>query len=691
MRARLSTILFICAAATLAAQNAAPVRESPQSTFRSAANYVRVDMYATRDGAPIEDLKQDEIEILEDGAPQRIEAFEHVRVRPSGSPDTRIEPNTVAESRQMAGDPRARVFVIYLDTYNTQIEGSANMRLPLVKFLDRVLGPDDLVAIMTPRMGGSDITFGRKTTVISGVMNDAFWGQRGRALNADPKEDTYDACYPPQRSDAGSASSAIAREMKERRREKLALDGLEDLTTHLNGVREERKAVLVVTEGWKLFGPNRQLADAQDRPPSIATPGGTFGRGRRGGNDTSTDRPTSDMRVECDTDRVALANVDHRNRLREITDTANRSNTSFYTVYARGLVAFDAPIGPDRPPSIREDAANLSARQDSLRFLADNTDAIAVINTNNIDGALTRIAADVSSYYLLGYYSSNTKLDGKFRNISVRVKRPGTQVRARRGYRGPTADALFAAGESAKAAATATPVTGALGAVAGVNARAPFRLRTSSWRSTADGDAAALWVVGELDYTTRRQVTWSAGAKADVAVVAADGKQVASTTVDVAATEGGFTLRVPDSAALTSGEYAIRVRVRSDADPNASLSETTRAIVPSTPSALGEAVLWRRGPSTGLRHLSTADPRFQRTERIRLELPTRAAGTAAAHMLDRTGKPLQIPLQVSDRADPAGFRWVVVDGTLAPLAAGDYAIEVTLGDGKQVTAFRVVP
>jgi VWFA-related protein len=688
MRARLSSVLFVCAAATLAAQTAAPVRESPQSTFRTAANYVRVDMYATHEGAPLEDLRQDEIEVLEDGASQKIEAFEHVKIRTGSPQDSRIEPNTVSESRQMASDPRARVFVIYLDTYNTQIEGSANMRLPLVRFLDRVLGPDDLVAVMTPTMGASAITFGRKTTVISNVMNDAFWGQRGRLLNADSKEDLYDACYPQLRGDAGAGlTSAVAREMKERRREKLALDALEDLTVHLNGIREERKAVLVVTEGWRLFGPNRVLADAQDRPPEVVPPG-AFGRGRR--TDADSERSsTGATRAECDTDRVALANLDHRNRLRDLTETANRGNVSFYTVYARGLAAFDAPIGPDKPPTIREDASNLSARQDSLRFLAESTDAVSVINTNNIDGALARIAADVSSYYLLGYYSTNTKLDGKFRNITVRVKRPGVQVRARRGYRGPTAEAMFSAAEAAKTAAS--PVTSALSAVAGVNSRAPFRIRTAAWRGAADEDSPALWVVGELDYLTRRQIAWSAGAKAEVAVVAGDGKQVAATTVDVAGAEGGFTLRVPDNAGLVPGEYAVRVRVRPDADPSAALSETARAIVPAKPSALGEAILWRRGPSTGLRHLSTADPRFQRTERVRLELPTRSAGTAAARLLDRTGKPLQIPLQVSDRADPAGFRWVVVDGSLAPLAAGDYAIEVALGDAKQVTAFRVVP
>ena len=72
------------------------------------------------------------------------------------------------------------MFVIFLDTYHTTIEGSSNMRLPLIKFLDRLMGPDDMVALMTPEMGASEITLGRKTTVISNIMQAQWmWGRRG--------------------------------------------------------------------------------------------------------------------------------------------------------------------------------------------------------------------------------------------------------------------------------------------------------------------------------------------------------------------------------------------------------------------------------------------------------------------------------------------------------------------------------
>src|SRR6185503_16725400 len=74
----------------------------PQPTFRTEANYVRVDAYPTiADGAPVTDLTQADFEILDGGAPQTIEQFERVVVRASGPQDTRIEPNMVRESRAM--------------------------------------------------------------------------------------------------------------------------------------------------------------------------------------------------------------------------------------------------------------------------------------------------------------------------------------------------------------------------------------------------------------------------------------------------------------------------------------------------------------------------------------------------------------------------------------------------------------
>jgi VWFA-related protein len=682
MRTRLAIAVSLTVVAALTAQ--AP-QDRNQPTFRSGANYVRVDMYATRDGNSVNDLTAADIEVLEDGVPQKVEDFEHVVVRSATTSATRAEVEGLRGSREAAADPRARVFVIFLDTYHTQLEGSAMMRKPLVAFLDRVLGPDDLVALMTPEMAGSDIALGRKTDVIQRIVSEEWWGRRARVADQDEKELLYERCLI-QSAKTPADLDRVKRRLAEvvaRRREKLTLDALDDLMTHLAGLRDERKAVVLVTEGWLLYQANPDLVPPGSGPapppifdPPVKPPSQT------GPFNNSEQR-------ECEADILTLAMVDHDRRFRDITDEANRGNVTFYPVYARGLAVFDAPIGPDQPPPILQDASNLRTRHTNMRTLAVETDGEAVINTNLIEQALKRIADDLSSYYLLGYYSTNNKLDGRFRSITVRVKQPGVRVRARRGYRARTAEQVAAAAVAAIVDPASAAVAKALNSVAGTNARSTFRVRAAAWMRSENGAAGAtVWVVGELDFRTRREPAWVAGARAEVLLLGADGRQLASTEAELPAGQGAFSIRVPSNGRLAAGDYAVRVRLRGrDADA----SDTARVIIPERPSAVGEAALWRRGPSTGPQYVRTADPRFQRADRMRLEFASDAAA-ATARLLDRAGKAIQVPVQISERVDAAeGVRWIVADITLAPLAPGDYAVEVTAGGDSQVTGFRIVP
>jgi VWFA-related protein len=673
MKTRLTFVVSMAAAVALTAQ--APQDRTQPPTFRAGANYVRVDMYATRDGQPVNDLRREEVEVLEDGTPQKIEDFEHVLVRPTASDDVRREVDGLGASREAAGDPRSRVFVVFLDTYHTRLDASAIVRQPLVRFLDRVLGPDDLVALMTPEMAGSDIALGRKTIVFSNILSQEWWGRRGSGTGEDAKEQLYRECF--------GNEKGVANEMIGRRRERLTLDSLEDLVAHLTGLRDERKAVVLVTEGWVLYNRNPKLAESaaaaagpvppQVFKPPVAPPSerGPFSRSRR---------------EECETDVHTLAAQDNDLRFREITDDANRSNVTFYPVYARGLSADDAPISGDVLPSPLQDAATLRTRQENMRTLAVETDGEAIINTTNISGALKRIADDVSSYYLFGYYSTNAKLDGRYRTISVQVNRPSVRVRTRRGYRARTA-------EQVARAAVPDPVRpgvlSALGVIS-VNSRSSFRIRPAIGAQNGAPGGGTVWVVGELDFRTRREPAWAKGGRAEVVLMAANGEQVGSAQMDVPTALGGFSVRVPTSSPLLPGDYALRIRLRA-AGGEMEATETTRVTIPERLPALGEPVLWRRGPSTGPQHVRTADPQFQRSERLRLEFASDRIG-ATARMLDRVGKPIQVPVQTSERTDAVeGVRWIVADATLAPLAPGDYIIEVVAGDATQITGFRVLP
>ena len=106
---------------------------------------------------------------------------------------------------------------------------------------------------MTPDMTPADVEFGSKASVISGIMQeDATW-ERVRVGSRDPKEDRYAQCFP------ANQYRDVASEMQERHREKLTFDAFERLMSFLAG-REERTAVITLTDGWRLFGPSSRTA-----------------------------------------------------------------------------------------------------------------------------------------------------------------------------------------------------------------------------------------------------------------------------------------------------------------------------------------------------------------------------------------------------------------------------------------------
>src|SRR5689334_14410724 len=91
---RVARVAGIVVATAAAAFGQTPAPQSPTPTFRTEANYVRVDVYPTRDGAPVADLTRDDFEVLDAGQPQKIEQFERIAIRAAGPQDARIEPNT---------------------------------------------------------------------------------------------------------------------------------------------------------------------------------------------------------------------------------------------------------------------------------------------------------------------------------------------------------------------------------------------------------------------------------------------------------------------------------------------------------------------------------------------------------------------------------------------------------------------
>ena len=666
-------------------------KEQQPPIFRTEANFVRVDAYPTRNGQPVLDLKAEDFDILEDGKPQSIQTFEHVVVSPAGPESQRAEPNTIEASRQLVANPRNRVFVLFLDTPHVSVDGAWHAREPLIRMIDRVLGPDDLVGIMTPKMSAADVVLARKTQVIAdGLRNIWPWGER-HTLMQDEREFQYEACY------SGAGQADIAPEMIRRKRERNTLDALRELVLFLRDLREERKAIVTVSEGWLLYRPNADLTRVRKDPVTgrdEPIPGpDPISVGPDGRITTKNRNMIGNMltKTECDNDRRYLSQIDDELYFREIMGEANRGNATFYTVDPRGLPVFDAPMGPAAPPPITVDFAMLRMRLDSLRMLAENTDGMAVLNNNDLDIGLKRIANDLSSYYLLGYYSTNAKLDGRFHAIKVRVKRPGVDVRARRGYRSPT-EAEVASARTASAAPVPPAVAAVTSAMTGLSRLRPdwrFSMNAVPMPSAGSKAVSMIWIAGELPAGTANN-PWAKGGTVTLDVKA--GGATASAQVPLAAGERAFAVPVKLSTPVESGPLDVRATLVAS-DPDAErFSDMLRLDLATT---VGQPMLFRRGQGTGNRLLPAGSFQFSRTERVRMEFPAGVdTKPGAGRLLDKAGEPLAVPVTIGERTDAqTGQRWVTADVTLAALAAGDYVVEVTLGASdvqhKVMTAIRV--
>jgi len=140
---------------------------------------------------------------------------------------------------------------------------------------------------------------------------------------------------------------------------------------------------------------------------------------------------------------VSTTGVENNAQIRSTVDNANRSNMSIYTVDSRGLVALppggnasqrSAGTAMFTGAAMMRQRSNLSSSQETLTTLSHDTGGHAFMDSNDLSLALKQVQMDTHIYYVLGYFSSNSKEDGKYRKIRVEVTRPDLKIEHRPGY-----------------------------------------------------------------------------------------------------------------------------------------------------------------------------------------------------------------------------------------------------------------
>ncbi len=673
LAASLALILAAAAVAGEARQTPAPAGQpgttqaQQRPVFRGGTHFVRVDAYPIQDGKIVEGLSPTDFEILEDGKPQAIESFDFVKFDTFTPEAERRDPSSQRAGFDLASDPRYRLFVIFVDmAYSTEsgavtpINDLDRIQSPLIGFLDRVLGPQDLFGFLTSRNSAKDLVLARKTTTTRSQI-ETLWRS---SLHDRDEADALDGCSCGKVADSIDACQAMIAFMKARHRADETYTTLTDLVFQLGAIREERKNVIFVSNMLPRFRPDDQMLRA--RGPAMPGAGITSGRVGVGQQQTAANDGF------CTSEFQRLSNMDFDERYRRLLVDARQQNVTFDVITPAGL---QAPVG----------LANTRTAQratEDLQSLASETDGIAVVNSNDLSGGMKRIADDLAAYYILGYYTTNTNFDGGVRTIKVRLKNSGKQIRARRQYRAPT-QAEIAALAAAPPASTAAGGAAAAGPSPRETALIVLDRASRPFAGYIAAAGKTLTVVAELSAASIQSGKWKDGAEVDVASVNAAGDVLASARGRLE--PGTFSTAIP---IVVQGEWPARVTIKLRSEEGGALEDWVKLTPPSL-TVVGEPLAYRSASRIAPRPVAGFE--FARNERIRVEWPVLAPlDRREVRLLDRSGKALPVELPLSE--DPAHAN-VIVEMSLSGLPRGDYLIELTAGRGgaseKSLIAVRI--
>ena len=451
-------------------------------TFPTRVDLVTVDVLVhDRQGMPVEGLRTEDFTIREDGARQKVTAFEAIALPQSSSLE--LPRRQRVSTNVQRPDAAARWFFIVFDDVNITQYATPRARATLTQFVERALRPGDHLMIVSS--GGSSWTgelpadrealeqFVQKLQGARRLEStpDRIWDHEAMAitLKTDPQAQAQVARRYFENDiipEAGAAPSDPTL-----RRELDVSPGIALIQAKARQTYREAQGRIEVSLGT-LDRISAALASARGRKSLLFFSEGFI----------------------ADTTLPGF---------RTLVQTARNANVAVHFVDVRSP---EGQLGQVGLPGGAADTARAVEDRDATTALAlasrdaDGTRAVATdtggstITGTDLVGGLTRVANQGRAYYLLGYSSTNTRRDGKFRKIEVAVNRPGVEVRARGGYYAPTDNEPKPSGDKLDPAVRAA-LDSPLGA-SGI----PLRFASYVFGAGSDGKVQTL-LLAEVDPT----------------------------------------------------------------------------------------------------------------------------------------------------------------------------------------------
>ncbi len=400
--------LFLLLAASLFAQ---------EVTFKTETKLVVVNVSVKdKSGKPVTTLKKEDVEIYEDGVKQNLAVFEleqlsndllaPVAATPSAPAtlEERVPTAPAGQAVTTAAAPPAvrhqdkRLVALFFDFSNMPQADQVRARDAAVDFITKQMTASDLVSIMA---------YGNRFDVL-----EDFTADRDRLLS---------------RLQAMATGEGA---------------GLADVAATSADEGDDSGSFTADDTEFNVFNTDRKLSALEDATKKLAA------------------YPEKKALIYF-ASGLTLTGLENQSQLRATVNAAVRANVSFYPVDARGLTA-ESPVGAASQASGRGTGiftgstqsgrrSSMTGSQDTLYTLASDTGGKALIDSNDLALGIRQAQEDISSYYILGYYSKNTAEDGKFRKVQVKLVskelQASTKLDFRNGYYASKTFAKFTASD----------------------------------------------------------------------------------------------------------------------------------------------------------------------------------------------------------------------------------------------------
>jgi VWFA-related protein len=404
------SVALVCATLLAQQQTQPPAQQPSDATakFETTSQLVVLDVTVTdKSGKPIEGLTAKDFTVTEDGVTQTIKVCDPQKMVDTATPPPVTTPAKPLDSgrakvdsltpvqiaTEAPGDVRyrdRRLLVLYFDMGAMPPPDQLAAETAAIKFVSKNMQGPDLMAVMSFSDGVHVLQdFTDDKDQLLKVINKLFVGE-GSGFDETTADDSS--------ADTGTAFG-------------------EDDTE------------------FNLFNTNRQLAALQTAVKMLGA-------------------LNEKKALVYFASGLSLNGVDNQAQFQAATNAAVRANVTIFAVDSRGLVAqpplgdatHGSPggVGMYNGNSSMAGAMNLQKTQDSMYALATDTGGKALLDNNDLGEGIIEAEKSIGDYYILGYYSLNTKMDGKYRRIKLTYNGdPSAKVSYRQGYYGPKVFSKF--------------------------------------------------------------------------------------------------------------------------------------------------------------------------------------------------------------------------------------------------------